>query len=216
MEKEIINSAKTDLKTVDMSTDEKQDSGIREKVDKILDMDINIIQKAELILIVLGLKPATEISLGNDEESLQDAEETLKQIGLKCKEKIYPHLVNHIEEFIRNKYLHSIVVARDEQTVEKLFALDAGSKLQDQIEYGRLMGFPETAIKAFIENECADNTFMQKYLQDNGLIFCFRFSKENFLQEIETVKKWSEAIKFYAPNLYAEILEEYIKIKDKI
>jgi len=89
-------------------------------------------------------------------------------------------------------------VAKDKTTAEALRNVHEG----DDETYGRLSGFPESAIKAYLGAE--ENTTALIELgdlpeevrtQDFMAFATFKLSRGNWREELETVKKWATAIK---------------------
>lgn len=168
------------------------DAETREKVKKVEQLKIGPMQKAEIILVLLGLKPAKELDLFKNNDDKETVEGVLKQVGLQSKPKEIPVPSENVTD--------RLAIAKDEETLNQLLTLDAK---KDHTEYGRLMGYPETAIAAFDQ----EKKLLAKddYPDTEGIIFDIKLSKDNWPEELEKLKEWSGAIKEYAPDLYEQL-----------
>lgn len=164
-----------------------------EKAELIEKLNIGLDQKAQIILVALGLKPGTNLSLyeKNDNEIL--VKDVLAKAGLKTASKEIK------KDGIPTKIIAIISVARDQETLDQLLKLYPN---KDHEAYGRLMGYPETAIKAHSNKELLlDINFPG--IQDN--IFPMKFSKAHWQEEMEYLRVWNETIKNYAPATYKKL-----------
>ena len=177
-------------KSLDIATDEQKES-----IEMIQDLDIGNYQKAELILIILGLKPATELLFYKNNKK---PEESVK----KLKETKQLHV---LEKKIRSgdkKAIKSFAVAKSKEEAKKVLTNNAD---EDQEQYGRSMGYPETAVTAFLDGE--DALLDEEHCPDmEGIIFDqIRLSKKHYKEEITLLKYWSDIVNKYAPKLYNEL-----------
>jgi Mg/Co/Ni transporter MgtE len=164
----------------------------KEMIRSIESLSIGSIQRANIILVYLGLKPATEIDIYTHNDSAEKVISAIEAIGLKTKIK---------REFKqKDKDVIRISVASNQENLEKLEKVDPS---KDHEEYGRLMGYPETAIGAFLNKE--KKLEYNHYLDDEDLVFFITMSKEDHGEEVKTLKKWSNAIKEHAPDLYIKL-----------
>ena len=90
-------------------------------------------------------------------------------------------------------------VALDKETAEKLANLNPEI---DHDEFGRMMGFPESAIEAFGNSKTLAR---EKYPDIQGLIFKFILSENHWQEEVEVMRNWTKLIKDNAPELYREL-----------
>jgi hypothetical protein len=169
-------------------------STISEQIRAIENLNIGPRQKAEAMLVVLNAKPATTISVyeGNDQpgkvrEALEDG------AGLFTEETKGAQNINSSAEY---------AIARDQETAKRLSQIDPD---RDHEEYGRLMGFPETAIKTFGAPEALDRN---DFPNMSGIPFSFSLSKEHWREEFEVLKKWTAMIKEYSPKTFSELVGE--------
>lgn len=98
-------------------------------------------------------------------------------------------------------------------TEERLESLKNARENNNTEALGLAIGFPKTAVEAFVKIkrellfDLPEEIKNQDYMTFSG----FTFSKENWQEESETVKKWAEEIKKISPNLYNETILEYHK-----
>lgn len=164
----------------------------KEKVKEIEQLPLGTNQRAELILVLLGLKPATNVQLYPWDGSPLAIKNTLGQLGFHAK-------VMEREKFSKNM-VQEYAVSLDEKTAEKLALLNPA---KDHEEFGKLMGFPKTAIHAYLNKE--ELLERESRPEDNNIIFSFGLSKNHWKKEIELLRTWSNAIKEYAPDLFKEL-----------
>ena len=80
--------------------------------------------------------------------------------------------------------------------MDKLIKLDP---TKDHAEYGQLMGYPQTAIDAFVNGKLLTD---KDYPDMRGIIFNIKFSQGHWPDELKILKEWSEAIRKYSPETY--------------
>ncbi len=150
-------------------------------------------QKAQLVLVLLGLKPAASLSIFPWNMTPLAVEKNLDKANLK-------YIRKRILKY--SKAIAEYAVSNDYETARKL--LNARSST----EFGRLYGYPETAIQAFESGK----RYNGKLPKDIDLsIFRFAFSQEHFEQEFQVIRKWNQALLEYAPSL-AHIWRDPIKV----
>lgn len=157
----------------------------KEKVEKFL---ASPARDREALLVLLGLKPATEIYSEKPEETI----ETLQKLGL----------FGEIGAFDKKSGKTEIFVATDKGVLEKFKSLQPD---RDHKEYGILMGYPETAVDAFFHPENELPYEVRAEIQDKYPFFKFAFSKDHWKQEEEVLKKWNLALFDYAPEFIDEV-----------
>ena len=69
------------------------------------------------------------------------------------------------------------------------------------------MGYPVSAIKAFLEGNCLSIEEEKELLKQYSEIVLhdFRWSKNNSKEEIEILKRWNDLLKKMVPDLYNEL-----------
>lgn len=172
-----------------------QEEILREKISVIEKIQTGVIPRAETILVLLGQKLASEIYLPdkNDAEKVID---DLKSIGLFAA----------VTREASNGKSVDIGVAGSEEILEELTGTKPNA---DHRRYGELMGYPATAIDAFIgENAEEKMSFeeqqeMTKNLPD--ILNHFRFSKQHSQEELQKYKEWLKIVMQNAPELIDEL-----------
>ena len=176
------------------SSFDRENAEYRRKIEILNAVRIGPEQKAQIILVVLGLKPAAELALYEDNDNVETIEAALRQAGLLFTKKETDGPVESKRLFCEYAF------ANVASTLEQLSLIDSKS---DHAAYGRLMGYPPSAIDAFIDKEKllpAD-----EYPDMAGVIFSFKLSKGGWQAELATLRQWSEAIKEFAPAVYQEL-----------
>jgi len=150
-------------------------------------------QKAELILVLCGRKPATNIGLYKNNDDPEIVREALLRAGFAIAEKEIPSASDA-------KQVADIMVALDQKTADTLAQLNPK---EDHDAFGRLMGFPDTARKAFGHEDEA--LTLEEYPDMTGIPFRFKLSRDHWQDEMATLQDWSKTIKQHAPELYTEL-----------
>jgi len=154
----------------------------KEQIKHILSIDIGAEQQAQMIMVLLELKPAAELYLYPWNSSIDKTEEELSKSGLLYLKKENKKQNNTVAEY---------VISKNEQLMNRLLSCSSSS------EYGELMGYPKTAIQAFEKKDVYKGP-LPKDIEES--IFKMAFSNENFTEEFETIRKWNEALLKYAPD----------------
>jgi len=168
----------------------------KENIKKIEQLEIGAIPRAEAILILLGLKPATEFETMECNENPEKVSDTLRQAGIKVNVR-EPNKQEKSE-----KVTAFFSIAQNEKDLKKLMTLDPS---KNHIEYGKLMGYPKSAIEAFKTEKALEFAKISK-IED--LALKFKLSKSNWHEEIKILKQWDKTLKKYAPNLYKQLKPE--------
>jgi hypothetical protein len=156
---------------------------LREAIGFIEAMNIGSEPRAQMILVLLNLKPAFELGLYPWNASPEDVEASLNKTDLKYIKREKPKQQKTIAEY---------AVSREKELAEKLINCESSA------EYGTLMGYPETAIQAYEAREVYTGPLPEDI---KNSIFKLKFSNEHFREEFEIVRKWNTALLEYAPNL---------------
>ncbi|MBI2136166.1 hypothetical protein HYU06_03780 [Candidatus Woesearchaeota archaeon] len=208
-------------------------------IERIENLRIGQAPRSELILTYLALKPAAQFNIwGNSYNGswrkvqdipphvIDDLVKTLDETGLPYKiaeayridklnpifEMLWPLLKylprEAIEKIPKISYQEQpVYVAQDIGTLNRL--LNAKSD-RDHREYGRLMGYPETAIQAFLGETERLRDRPDEIDGSISPILWMVLSKSNYQQELELLRKWSEALRTHAPNLDKEIRNNFL------
>lgn len=150
--------------------------------------------KQSFLLTLLNIKPVSLIYSNHGEDT--PTERALR-----------PDNVQEVKIFLDNLELF-YCLKEDENTIEahistskvKLEEFEIAQQQKDIKKIGILLGYPETAVDAFIQNKCLPLDEQDKLLEQKGITGVtvnFRFSKNHYKEEIETYKKWySELLKY--------------------
>mgnify|MGYP001590292720 CR=1 FL=1 len=146
--------------------------------------------EGELALVVLGLKPGTQINVG-DAEKAKDVSKILVKAGL------MPETIERDGQ----------VVVVSTKSKDKLDELKVLSPSKDHEEFGRMMGYPESAIKAFANKDLLLPDDQQKELTKDLPFFSFKISRDNFQRELKVIEQWNRAILKYSPDLIDRVYD---------
>lgn len=95
-----------------------------------------------------------------------------------------------------NQCATSVAISTDKTLLD-----EHANNISSNSTLGKLFGYPETAVKAYGDNELMMGIEEQdELLESEGIpLFTpmFRFSKANFRQELETLKDWHMTLKEY-------------------
>lgn len=176
-------------------------------IEKIKQLEgIDIYAKIELILIYLGEKPTTEIRIASDmENKMYDIQNAINAIGFES------HLITrNISCDESPRWVYEIKVARNRTDLTEL--LDTN----DPRVFGKLYGFPETAIEAFARERTGEPVHLLcleelpiEVQESPYAPFCQLAFSENWREEIKTPQRWSDVILQYAPELHATYLDRF-------
>ncbi|MSU75307.1 MAG: hypothetical protein EXS55_02230 [Candidatus Magasanikbacteria bacterium] len=173
---------------LDIATDEQKES-----IQFLEQLKIGPAQKAELILVVLGLKPAAEVVIFPWNDLPEKVVATIEKTSLLVHEK--PK-----NQASSGKVVATYAVARDAETLQQLLQTDPA---KDHEAYGRLMGFPTSAVEAFLNKTTLKTD--EDDLERRGIIFGMKLSRDNTKEELRLLEYWSQLIKKYAPATYRSL-----------
>lgn len=192
---------------------------ITEKQRKLLDelQDLSSLTDQDifvLALVYLGLKPAAMIGLTfqegfpdyteqDYEKNIDEVRQFIQRMGLWYEqERAYPE-ENDEDQTIWT----SFYVAPSPQ---KTALLHQAFRHVTEAEAARLLGYPETALRAFPENSIHE---LPTELDQNEAapFLYFRPSKQNWAEEIQTVKESVQLIRQLMPRLYHRMLRDFSK-----
>lgn len=167
--------------------------------------------KVDLLLASKGLKKATEFIFFEPqkitEEILDKTEQIFKKLGL--------YYIRNRRELTDSMKWKEYIIGKNKEDVllfQKLW--NKGDDFRERTKIlGKLLGFPETAISAYIKKETISKfDFFEQVKRGNFLAFgSFAFSKDNWKEEVKIVEKWSKTIKNMDRNLYNKMIDKYKK-----
>jgi len=131
-----------------------------------------------LKLVVCGLKPATTFSLKDDAplEDQRRLQEALRGLGLSVL--LRPRTEGD-----------SFLAARDAETLERL---KTASPAKDHEVYGKLMGFPPSAVAAYLSGEMLRTSPADIDLE---LVMPMRLSQAHWPEELKLAARWGYLLK---------------------
>lgn len=157
-------------------------------------MDTGIYQKSELILVLLGEKPATDLEHFSDDP--EEVADMLESYGLSVVQKGVKNSENSRSIFS---------VSNKESLAKKLANTDPE---EDHEMYGKLMGYPDSAISAFEDengNKAGNELRLEReeYPEElDKLVFnSFILSKKNWEQEVKILQRWQNVLEKAAPDM---------------
>jgi hypothetical protein len=202
-----------------------------EIVERVEKSRLETFDKVNFLLTKLGLKPASvleipiqlkaleekdakETSNFSSEQDMQEIIEMISSSGLKSQSEI--RIINASyrsrQEPESGKYFEGewksieIFIANNQENLEKI---SKAWKSDDIESIGKVLGFPKTAVEAYSKKEdrLYINELPAEIVEANYAKFAsFTLSKNNWQEELETAKKWADAIRKNSPNLYREII----------
>ncbi len=195
----------------------------KENTENIENSDLDIQEKVELLLVLQGLKPATEIAIyseewkkgkGEKEIALQDlktVEDLIQKLGLYWRAlegKIVDSIIADRKsgEFNKRKEVN-FLVAGSNQSLE---LLEKAYQDEDMKLFGKAYGFPDSAIEAACGGGemVSQNKLLDQGVDKEVIAFArFGLSRNNWKEEIKTAGKWAKAVKSASPKIYAEFME---------
>ena len=181
------------------------------------------VDKEFLILVLAGEKPVAGLTLhqksGENSEDftrrVQKVRGLLAETGLPYEEE-KTDIQGEAESGKNDQYsVYDFYISRDPQIAKEAMAL-ASKKNDDrhtpesQERFGLLMGYPKTAVEAYIKNindprsqepELPEDVEFAEYMDFKNFVV----SQDHWREELETVKRWAETIREIAPDLYKKI-----------
>jgi len=176
-----------------------------ERIGLIENSDLTLINKLLLLLVFLGEKPATEIIL-------RACVEYPYKNTIKPKERLIPEikeLLNALGLSYSVRIIYSsghvfLYISRDQETIN---GISKSLYPRDDEKFGRYMGFPETAIEAFLKKRPRLNEERNRKILESKLLFfvSFIFSEEFHLKELKefSVRRYL-AVRKHSPRLFWE------------
>lgn len=165
---------------------------------------------SQLCLVIIGEQLALDKTFYfDDEQSLDQFVSLLKDTGISVEVRDKVEL-NHK---LGVSFLFGKTQAEIDKLKEVLNIGESGDYKDYSREYGKLMGFPDTAVSAFIgdtarfEGDIKESEEIKELRKRHEnltekLYGNFVFSREHFAEEYETFLKRNEKLREYAPKLF--------------
>jgi hypothetical protein len=164
--------------------------------------------KSNILLVFMGLKPACKLSIlfkegtkayprEDFEKDKSDLENVLQNLGLN-----YEFSEEETtDEGLQEVYI-SVGHSEDKlKTLTEAWQLPAGSEERD-VEVGRALGIPETAIQSYANHETINLTELPPEIAQEFRRAEFIPSREHWEEELEEVRKRNQIVKGIAPKLF--------------
>lgn len=187
-------------------------------IEKVESLPIRDFDKVDLILLLAGFKTAVDINVPINNDNWHNI---IKDLGLYFIE----------DEGLRDESKRKYYIARSQEDAEKLH--DAFAKNNDT-EAGILSGYPATAVENYVKTtedlkspnltesdvinllkeryaEIVDLPLEVKDIQELLPLAHFGLSRQNWKEEIVTIKKWADTVRNLDPELYDRIHGYYKK-----
>lgn len=179
-----------------------------------------------MVLIKEGVKPLylTEIPLDSVELFLDNQEVfdgLIEELLIALRD--YGIEASRVWQYESGGYVfQNIVLGNDMKEIYEFMdvyqkrLLDKDTDAEIDRKFGLMMGYPETAVKAFVgdpgytkitSDDLDEEIQNQEYMAFGNLTF----SKEHFEEELDVVKKWAEVVKKKAPKVYDIIVTRYLE-----
>jgi len=175
---------------------------VHQKISVIEKIPTGVAPRGEVILVLLGEKPAVEMYITN-KDNASKAVEDLRNIGL------FAEISEKPREY-HNPDSADILVANSQEILDELKQTNS---YEHHERYGELMGYPKTAVDAFIGKDGAErlSTEEQKKLLDimpDILGGTFAFSKEHANEELAVIKRKIKLLAQKAPELFYDLYKK--------
>ncbi len=186
-----------------------------EAIQKLNELDIFVYKKFDILLAALGEKPATHLTFTLDEWNAGNkGEESFKKEAEKLFATttalgLYAATDTRIfEDAEAGAYqVESFSFSRSQENARLTSRLFWSLEQSDELVLGKLLGFPDTAISAFVsETGMIAVDHLPSAIPEDGAFISFRMSTANVEEEIKTVRRWAAATKAADEALYYEIL----------
>lgn len=204
---------------VKMASGEETAEEERSFVTLVEELPIDEFFKAEILLVYIGKKPATEVTIPRVPSTLSLKEkltydnflfDALKRGGL--------YVGTPFKRSVKEESTYFI--SRDKDLLTRGNIYNVRKNISDK-EIGWILGYPLSAVDAYCDvegNESGNARVIQvedlpnDVAREDSMAFLdFALSKDNWKKELETVKEWANAVKQASPVIYRAIVEEYRK-----
>mgnify|MGYP001545680410 FL=1 len=148
------------------------------------------------MLVLAGLKPATDVVLEQHDSSPEEPERLLSQAGLQYARVDRKLLAEDPQIAAYYAVANDPAFARE---LAEILSFAEKTPAQHQ-RFGQLMGYPQTAINAFAANQTLDDetTLPQDIVSSP---FYFKLSSAHAPEEMARIREWDDALRRYAPDL---------------
>ena len=189
----------------------------KRQVQTVSSLPLDTMERIELVLILLGEKPATDLFLKVDgnfsEEYLQSLLAKIRSAGLVCCAERKELFLESWSWGGKNVCAYERVLVIVEKTKKNLAALREARDTKNDEELGKLYGFPETAVKAFVGKDGFTRVEIEDEPQEikgceYGFLLGFFLSQENWQDEIGQTRGRFNLLVDEVPRLVEEHIEK--------
>lgn len=179
-------------------------------IETIKDLEgIDVRAKIELIFILLGAKPVTEIYIHDSgNQKVKQLQDVFAGMGIECSQR--SSYKNGSGETV-----YELIVVGNASDLEKCLTTN------DPRELGKLYGFPETAVDAYVRADQGEAVRLigiedlpEDVRNSEYAPFCQFCFSEKWQEELKIPKQWSEIAKKYAPELHGQFLQEWKSVRE--
>jgi len=203
-----------------MEANTKENPNLAERLKTIEQLPLDLNERIHMALVCLGEIQAWETCVIYEDKTKSKVDELntmLIDAGFETRlgpETRDPHSTYRDREIM---YANSI------ENAEKLLKVRGRTEEMEErerdMEMGRLYGFPETSINAYVDDHTnmigQDNLPEDIKSQDCMALFAFMFSKEHLEEEIAVLKRWEKVLKQKVPDLWKNFIEKWKEEKSK-
>lgn len=184
-------------------TQETEESKLEKNIRVIENLKCSLEGRVGMILVLLGLRPATSLDIFINDENLESVKQKLKEANLFFDDITKPPFEN-------KEMVASLIVAK-EQSNASVAAFLFKDLNKNQKEIALYMGHPETSAGAFVgaKKKIGDEEKF-KIFKDHNIsqsVAGFVLSHDNWQEEIKTAENWCEVLKLKAPELYKKVMD---------
>ena len=176
--------------------------------------DMPMAQAREIVAMVYDLRPVAQMQTDvdvNGEKILLQRLEVFTNAGFAIDKYEFPEESNQEQ----TKKSLNIFISKDSALAQEATKLFMESEVPPSKEFhnrfGQLMGFPQTAIDAYIEGDCLSQE--EQYVlgfpkdhEDGPCVIPFGLSRKHYTEEVEYLKKYFRALKEVFPDTYGTTL----------
>jgi hypothetical protein len=179
----------------------------------------------DLVLTIVGEKPLTSIGFEIEKDKRWRAEELFQGLKTILGELNLTFQMIERPGIEKNEIAITILVAKSNEIISK--AIEAWKK-GDEETIGKLYGYPETAVKAFVEAmedfktkekelllpgenwvEYVDEETRKEIAQKRLLEFVgFRLSRKHYKEELKVAERWRKVVERICPEFLEDLSKE--------
>lgn len=164
----------------------------------------------DIICVYKKIKPATIVDIFHDpdypeeyfHQDVASVAETLKSLGL-------PYSIETVSVDEEFEEAH-IIIAQNKEKLEKVKAASVNAEKGWDRSIGEALGYPQTAIEAFINGTTTKPSELPEEVRDSDHIkfLGFLLSRDHWQEELEEVRKRADMVRQTAPDLYNKIVKK--------